>query len=84
MDVIIVYNNSNQIEKIKRSDLKVTPFFTFIDESKNRKEAFSIKNRYAARMCPFVVCMNGDKAIRAFYSETGEDVIESLINYLNE
>ena len=35
-------------------------------------------------MNPFVVIYDGERPMRAFYSETVEDVIESLITYLNE
>ena len=84
-DVTIVYNNKDQISNLGDT-LKVSPFFTFIDESsrKGRKEAYALKSHWGARLTPFVVCYNKDNAIKVFYSETGEDVIKSLIDYLNE
>lgn len=34
-------------------------------------------------MTPFALYMNKETPVKAFYSETGEVVIKSLINYLN-
>lgn len=83
-DVYVVYNDDSQIKRIGDA-LKVSPFFTYINENspKGRKEAFALKNHWGTRMTPFAICMDKDKAIKAFYSETGKDIIDSLINYLN-
>lgn len=85
-DVFVIYNNDDQINRIKGETFKVSPFFTFIDERKykSRKEAYKIKNHWAAFATPFAICMNNDKPIKAFYSETGTDIIAELINYLHE
>jgi hypothetical protein len=86
-DVIVVYNDDEQIKKIGGTyTLKVSPFFTFIDERsrKNKKQAYSVKSHYAARLTPFAVCLNKETPIKAFYSETGNDIINELIQYLNE
>lgn len=84
-EVIVVYNDEKQINKIKGETFKVSPFFTFINENnrKSRKSAFALKNHYAAWQTPFAICMDGEKPIKAFYSEA-EDVINSLIKYLHE
>lgn len=86
-DVIVVYNDDSQIRKIGGVyTLKKSPFFTYINESshKGRKEAFALKGHWGARMTPFAICMDGEKPIKAFYSETGNDIIKELINYLNQ
>lgn len=82
-DVYIVYNDEKQIERI--GDTKVSPFFHFIDDRtfRGKKDSFKLKGSWGARQTPFVLCMEGNKAIKAFFSETGEDVIQSLIDYLN-
>ena len=85
-DVIVVYNDDSQIRRIGGTyTLKESPFFTYINESsrKGKKEAYALKSHRGARMTPFAICMDGEKPIKAFYSETGKDVIESLIKYLN-
>ena len=84
-DVFIVYNDEAQIKRIGDT-LKTSPFFTFINESsrKGKKEAYALKRHWGARLTPFALCMNGEEAVKAFYSETGEDIIKSLINYINE
>ena len=83
-DVTIVYNNKDQISNLGDT-LKVSPFFTFIDESsrKGRKEAYALKSHWGARLTPFALCMDGEQAVKAFYSETGEDIIKSLIDFIN-
>lgn len=86
-DVYIVYNDDEQIKKIGGTyTLKVSPFFHFIDDRthKGKKDSYKLKGSWGARVTPFVLCTEGDTPVKAFYSETGEDVINSLINYLNE
>lgn len=85
-DVFVVYNSEDQIKKIEEADIPNSPFFTYINESsrKGKKEAYALKGHWGARLSPFIICMDGDKAVKAFYSESEENVIESLINYLND
>lgn len=82
-DVYIVYNDDKQLDKL--GDTKVSPFFHLIDERtyKGRKEGFKLKGSLSARLTPFIVCKERDKVVKAFYSETKEDVFQQLINYLN-
>lgn len=85
-DVYIVYDNDSVIKRVGGTyTLKVSPFFHFIDDRtrEGRKESFKLKGSWGARLTPFVLCTEGEKAVKAFYSETGEDVIESLITFLN-
>lgn len=84
-DVYLVYNNDEQINQIGDT-LKVSPFFHFIDDRtrEGKKEAFKLKSSWSSKVTPFALCTEGDKAVKAFYSETGENIIESLITYLNE
>lgn len=87
MDVYVVYNDEAVLRRIGGTyAIKVSPFFHFIDDSSliGRKEAWKLKGQFAARLTPFIAVYEGEKPIKAFYSETGEDVIESLIKYLNE
>lgn len=85
-EVVLVYNDPNQLERIKGESFNGSPFFTFIDESslKSRKKAFKVKNHFAARATPFAAVYDGDKPIKAFYTEADSDIIKSLITYLNE
>lgn len=86
-DVYLVYNNDEQIKRIGGTyTLKVSPFFHFIDDRtlEGKKKAIKLKGAWGSRLTPFALCMDKDKAIKAFYSESDNDVIKSLINYLNE
>ena len=85
-DVYIVYDNDNVIKRVRGAyTIKASPIFHFIDSRtlNGRKEAFQLKGFWGARMEPFIICTNKEKAVKAFYSETREDVIESLITFLN-
>ena len=85
-DVYVVYNNDNVLRRLGGTyTLKVSPFFHFIDSRtlNGQKEAFKLKGSWGARMDPFAIVFDGDKAIKAFYSETGENIIESLLTFLN-
>lgn len=86
-DVYLVYNDDLQIKKIGGTyTLKVSPFFHFIDDRSydGRKQAFKLKGSYGAKQTPFAVCMDKEKPVKAFYSESEKDVVKSLIKYLNE
>ena len=82
-DVIVVYSDKNQLDRI-RDTSKYTPIFRFVDSlaKKSKKEAWRIKSYYGAKLDPFAVILDDEKPIKAFYTEA-EDVIDSLIKYLN-
>ncbi len=85
-DVYLVYNDINQIKRLGGTyTLKVSPFFHFIDfnSKEGKKEAWTLMNQYASKKPPFALIMNGEKPIKAFYTEADEDIIESLIKYLS-
>ena len=83
-DVFVVYNDKEQLNRIGDTS-KYTLNFHFIDSmaKKSKKEAYRLKSYYAARLDPFAVILDKNKPIKAFYSEA-EDVIDSLIKYLND
>lgn len=87
MDVHVIYNDDNVLTRIGGAyTFKASPFFHFIDDRTHvgKKDSWKIKGAFGAKLTPFVVVYEGEKPLKAFYSETGEDVIQSLINYLNE
>lgn len=86
IDIFIVYNDSSVERRIKEANINSLPFIHFIDERtlKGKKEAFKLKSFWGAKITPFAIILEDDKAIKAFYSETDNDIIESLIEYLNE
>lgn len=81
---IFIICNKDQLKKVEDT-VKVTSTFHFIDplSKKGKKEAWALKNYWGAKLDPFAVVMDGDKPIKAFYSES-ENVIDNLIIYLNE
>lgn len=82
-DIIVVYSNKSQLDRIGDTS-KYTPIFHFVDSlaKKSKKEAWRIKSYYGAKLDPFAVILDDEKPIKAFYTEA-EDVINSLIKYLN-
>ena len=82
-DIIVVYSDKNQLDRIGDTS-KYTPIFHFVDSlaKKGKKEAWRIKSYYGAKLDPFAVILDDEKPIKAFYTEA-EDVINSLIKYLN-
>lgn len=80
-DIFVIYNDESQIKRIEN----ISPIFHFIDSMsrKGKKKAWEIKSHWAAKLDPFILIKDGDKVVKVFYSETGEDVIGSLIDYLN-
>lgn len=86
IDVFIVYNDPSVEKRVKEANIKSSPFIHFIDEEtlKGKKEAFKLKGAWGARMTPFAAVFEGEEIIKAFYSEADNDIIKSLIDYLNE
>lgn len=86
IDVFIVYNDPSVEKRVKEANIKSSPFIHFIDEGtlKGKKEAFKLKGAWGARMTPFAAVFEGEEIIKAFYSEADNDIIKSLIDYLNE
>lgn len=83
-DIFIVCSDREQLKKVEDTT-KVTSTFHFIDplSKKGKKEAWALKSYWGARLDPFAIVMDGNKPIKAFYSES-ENVIDNLISYLNE
>lgn len=82
-DIFVVYNDKSQIKRLEK-EFKDSSSFHFIDSQsqKGRREAFRVKSHWAAREEPFVICENNKIPVKAFYSESGKDVIQELINYI--
>ena len=85
MEAIIIYDNKKDKDFLDLIDSKVPIFITYIDFNtvEGRKEAYQIKSHWAAKLNPFVVVQEKDKIIKVFYSESGKNAIQQLINYLN-
>lgn len=83
MNIIVVYSDKSHLDRIGDTS-KYTPIFHFVDSlvKKSKKEAWRIKSYYGAKLDPFAVILDDKKPIKAFYTEA-EDVIDSLIKYLN-
>ncbi len=83
-DIFIVCSDKEQIKKVEDT-VKVTSTFHFIDplSKRGKKLAWNLKSHWGAKLDPFAIVMNGDKPVKAFYSES-ENVIDNLILYLNE
>lgn len=86
MDIYVVYSDEKQIELLKNTDIKGSPYFHLINDQtfKGKKEAWKVKSSLSARLSPFAAIYENDKPIKAFYSEADDNIIQSLINYLNE
>jgi hypothetical protein len=85
MEAVIVYDNKKDKELLNLVDSKVPIFIKYIDYNtvEGRKEAYQVKSHWAAKLNPFVVVQEGEKIIKVFYSESGKNAIQQLINYLN-
>lgn len=86
MEAIVIYENKKDREFLDLIDSKIPIFIRYIDYNtiEGRKEAYKVKSHWAARMNPFVVVQEDEEIIKVFYSESGKNAIQQLINYLNE
>lgn len=83
--VKFVYNNPSDKDRVLDANLQGI-FLELYDEGsyKEKKQAYKLKASCGARMTPFVAVYEGDELIKAFYTEADDDVLKSLIKYLNE
>lgn len=85
-DVYFVYNDDSHVRQIGGAyTLKVSPFFHFIDDRTpcGKKDSYKLKVEWGSRMTPFILCLEQERPVKAFYSETGEDIVRALIQFLN-
>lgn len=87
--IFIVYDNIEQLDLFKHSTFKnLTPLVEYINMNTKdgRKNGFKLKGEWGAKTNPFCIIFDGDKAIKAFYSENDweDNAIVQLINYLKE
>lgn len=54
------------------------------DNSKERKHAFNIKSAWGAKMTPFAILMNGDSAVKGWWSEEKPLNVEEIVEYVLE
>lgn len=85
LDIYIIHNNPNIKDIICNSEINSDAFYHFLDEGslKEKSKAYKFKSEWCARQTPFIGIYKDGKMFKGFYSETGEDVIQSLIKYLN-
>ena len=83
MQATVVYANKKDKELLNLIHSEVPFFINYIDyNTKNgRKEAYTIKSKWSAKLNPFVVLQEGEEIIKVFYSEK-ENAVQQLINYL--
>lgn len=83
IEVSIVYNNEEQIKKVRELDNDSLTFnFIDITTKKGKKDGWALKNYWGSRLDPLAVVSKDNKPIKVFYSEA-ENVIDNLISYLN-
>ena len=86
MEAIVIYENKKDREFLDLIDSKIPIFIRYIDYNtiEGRKEAYAVKSKWSAKLNPFVVLQEGEEIIKVFYSESGKNAVQQLINYLNE
>ena len=84
IDIYIVHDTSNIEDIIWAIPTEIEPFIHFLDinSKKDRSKAFKFKQTWGARKNPFCLMEKDGKPMKAFYTETGDDAIKQLINFL--
>lgn len=85
IDIYFVYNDFKDKERLIKSEINVNAYYHFIDDKtlKGKSEAYKLKSQWSSRKTPFIGLYENGKMLRGFYSETKEDVIKLLTNFLN-
>lgn len=80
-ELVVVYSDKSDIKRIE--DACSTPsILSFINSTTDKKKAFSLKSYWGAKLDPFAIALDGDKPVKAFYSEEGKDTVREIINYI--
>ena len=84
IDIYVVHNDPDVIKDIWEVSCEIEPFIHIMDigSKLDKSKAFKFKQEWGARKDPFCLIEEDGKAIKAFYSETGEDAVSQLIKYL--
>lgn len=84
IDIYLVYDNLEDKDKLINANIDGV-FYHFIDAGslKGKSKAYKFKGTWSARLNPFIGLYRNGKMERGFYSETKEDIVELLKNYLN-
>lgn len=85
-DIYITFEDKYIPEYVYKSNLPEGLYFHFYDEltKTGKKDAYKLKSEWGARKSPFALVCDKDNPIKAFYSEADNDIINSLINFINE
>jgi hypothetical protein len=82
-DVYVTYSNPKDLKDLLAFEgININTYN--INSHISRKDALSLKSYWGAKLDPFAIAFNGDKAIKAFYSEADKNVINSLNNFLKD
>jgi glutathione peroxidase-family protein len=84
IDIYIVYDNRNVEDIVWSIPTDSQPFFHFLDTTskKDKSKAFKLKQEWGAKKNPFCLIEKDGKIVKAFYTETGDNAISQLIEYL--
>ena len=82
VNINVTVENDEQIKEFKEIDYDV--YFEFFDEryKKGKKDAWSLKNKYGAKLNPFIEITLDGKFYTMIYSEVSEDPVKDLKNTL--
>ena len=83
-EAVVIYSDYKQVEKVK-DEVKTSLTFNFIDitSKKGKKDGWTIKSYWGAKLDPFILIVRDGTPVKAFYSEDKKDPIEEAIKYLN-
>lgn len=78
IEVTVTIDSTYQYDKI--TSIESEAYFTILDEryKKGKKEAWALKNQYAAQQNPFIEIKINGKYYAAIYSEATEDPFGDL------
>ena len=86
MTLKIAYNNKSEplvTEILENKYPNLTVICYNEDNYKEKKEAFTIKGSWGARVAPFAILLDdNNKGIKAFYSESEECTFDNINNTL--
>lgn len=83
-EAVVIYSDYKQVEKVK-DEVKTSLTFNFIDitSKKGKKDGWTIKSYWGAKLDPFILIVKDGTPVKAFYSEDKKDPVDEAIKYLN-
>ena len=84
IELILISRNLEDEKKVLKSSIVDNFYFKFIDSNSayTKKEAYTLKTEWGAKLEPFAMVKDKDNVLRCFYSEKNDRVVDEALEFI--